>query len=372
MNNQKKLLQNYMIENKIDVVYLDNPTTVAYFTNFESNPHERIVAYLVTQNGEFLFVPSLEKNEAQHQSNVEQIYTYSDSENPWEIIANEVIHLQADINCIFIDESTMTVERFHLLSQALLDQGPIGHTHELADISDFIEEIRVVKTEEEIKKMEKAGELADQALEIGFNALKPGITELEVVALIEMEMKKLGVSEMSFGTLVLFGDHAASPHGNPGDRQLKENEFVLFDLGVIYNGYASDVTRTVAFGEVNAEMMEIYDVVLEAQLKAQEAVKPGIKAGELDVIARKVIEDAGYGEYFMHRLGHGIGKTAHEFPSVNAENEIILEPGMCFSIEPGIYIPGFVGVRIEDCVYVTEDGSQSFTHLSKDFKKIKA
>src|SRR5699024_6824032 len=123
-----------------------------------------------------------------------------------------------------------------------------------------------------------------------------------------MEMKKKGVSEMSFSTLVLFGDHAASPHGNPGNRQLKKNEFVLFDLGVIYDGYASDVTRTIAFGEISAKEEEIYQIVLEANKTAQEAVKPGMRAGELDEIARKVIEDAGYGEYFTHRLGHGIGK----------------------------------------------------------------
>lgn len=151
---------------------------------------------------------------------------------------------------------------------------------------------------------------------------------------------------------------------------MNQNEFVLFDLGVIYEGYASDATRTIAFGEVDEEKQKIYEVVLEANRTAQSAVKPGMLAGELDQIARKIIEDAGYGEYFTHRLGHGIGKTAHEFPSINGLSDTILEPGMCFSIEPGIYIQDNVGVRIEDCVYVTETGCEPFTFLDKELTTI--
>lgn len=366
MKQQLNSLQDYMISENIDVVYLDNPNAVAYFTNFESNPHERIVAYIVTQKDHFLFVPALEKEEAKSQSNVENIYTYNDEENPWKIIAKETSKLVNEINFFCIDETTLTVERYNKLSQAFLDTQQPDHTISSEDIGSIIDQMRVVKTSDEIDKMMAAGELADEALQIGIDSLVEGITEQEVAAIIDMEMKKRGVSEMSFSTLVLFGDHAANPHGNPGDRKLKQNEFALFDLGVIYNGYASDATRTIAFGEVNEKEKEVYEIVLEAQRTAQEAVKPGMRAGNLDQIARKVIEDAGYGEYFNHRLGHGIGKTAHEFPSIHGSNETILEPGMCFSIEPGIYIPGEVGVRVEDCVYVTEDGCEPFTLMDKE------
>lgn len=360
MNTKLKLLQEYMVAENIDIVYLDNPTSVAYFTNFESNPHERIVAYIISQKDHFLFVPSLEKEEASEQSNVDKIYSYSDEENPWAIIGEHAREIAGNIHSVRVDEETLTVERWFKLQQEL----PASDSEtEWNDISGFISQMRVVKKQDEIEKMKRAGELADEALQIGIDFLSEGISEQEVVAKIEMEMKNRGVSEMSFGTLVLFGDHAASPHGNPGSRKLKKNEFVLFDLGVIYDGYASDVTRTVAFDEVSTNKQKIYEVVLEAYTTARDAVKPGMRAGELDQIARKVIEDAGYGEYFTHRLGHGIGKTAHEFPSINGSSETILEPGMCFSIEPGIYIPDDVGVRIEDCVYVTETGAESFTFL---------
>lgn len=370
MNPKLKSLQDYMVSEEIDVIYLDDPTSVAYFTEFESNPHERIVAYIVTQNGDFLFVPTLEKDEAKRQSNVSNVYSYNDEEDPWTIIKKATYELVDEINTICMDETTLTVERQNRLLQALLDTQGDDKTISSGDVSSVIDQLRVVKTKDEIEKMIVAGKLADEALQIGIDSLSEGISEQEVVAVIDMEMKKKGVSEMSFSTLVLFGDHAASPHGNPGNRQLKKNEFVLFDLGVIYDGYASDVTRTIAFGEISAKEEEIYQIVLEANKTAQEAVKPGMRAGELDEIARKVIEDAGYGEYFTHRLGHGIGKTAHEFPSITGSNETILEPGMCFSIEPGIYIPGEVGVRIEDCVYVTEDGCEAFTFMDKELYTI--
>lgn len=365
MNSKLDTLQKHMARNELDLLYLDDATSVAYFTDFESDPHERIVAYIVTQTDHFLFVPSLEKREAISQSNVENVYAYTDDEDPWTIIQTEANKLVDQVTHIGMDEISLSVKRYFHLQQAF-------NTDNFTDISSTIEDIRLVKTPDEIEKMLIAGKLADDALAIGMDLLEEGITEQEIAATIDMEMKKRGVSEMSFSTLVLFGDHAASPHGNTGSRKLQKNELVLFDLGVIYDGYASDVSRTVAFGDVSAKEKEVYDVILRAQKTAQAAVKPGMKAGELDRIAREIIEDAGYGEYFTHRLGHGIGKTAHEFPSINSTNDTILVEGMCFSIEPGIYIDHEVGVRIEDCVYVTENGCKPFTTTDKAFHKIDA
>ncbi len=370
MNERLTHLQDYMIAEQIDLVYLDDPTTVAYFTNFESNPMERIVAYVASQTEDFLFVPGLERKDAAVQSSVEQIYTYSDDEDPWAIIALEAKKIAGHIRSFRVDEDTLTVKRAKQLRQAVLNAYDSSYNVRYDDIGPIIDQMRVIKMGDEIEKMKVAGQLADEALQIGIDFLEEGITEEAVVSKIEMEMKNRGVSAMSFPTMVLFGEHAASPHGNPGNRQLKQNEFVLFDLGVIYNGYASDITRTVAFGEVDGHKQAIYEVVLNAQRTAQDAVKPGMRAGELDQIARKVITDAGYGEYFTHRLGHGIGKTAHEFPSINGLNDTLLEPGMCFSLEPGIYIPGEVGIRIEDCVVVTEEGCEAFTTLEKELTTI--
>lgn len=363
MNKKLTQLQNYMIENDIDLVYQDDPNSVAYFTNFQTDPHERVVAYIVSQSDHFLFLPSLEEKDARADSHLKKIYSYSDSEDPWSKIQKESEKITDRMDTIGIDQKTLTVDRYVKLKEALASK-------DSKDISSFVEEMRLVKSEDEIEKMLLAGQLADEALKIGRELLEEGISEQEVAAKIDMEMKKRGVSAMSFSTLVLFGDHAASPHGTPGERTLQANELVLFDLGVLIDGYASDVTRMVAFGEVTDREKEIYSIVLQAKETAQAAVKPGVRAGDLDKIARDVITEAGYGEYFSHRLGHGIGKTAHEFPSINAENDTILEEGMCFSIEPGIYIKNDLGIRFEDCVYVTQDSCVSFTKTSSALQKV--
>ena len=170
---------------------------------------------------------------------------------------------------------------------------------------------------------------------------------------------------MSFGTLVQTAEHAADPHGETSNLKIKNNALVLFDLGTMYKGYASDASRTVSLGKPTDHMKKIHAIVLKAQLAAQEAVKPGIRASKIDQTARDIIKKAGFGKYFIHRLGHGIGMSDHEFPSIMQGNEMLLKPGMCFSIEPGIYIPGDLGVRIEDCVQVTDNGCIPLTHTNK-------
>lgn len=358
-----KHLTDYMKHSHLDLVYIDDPETVAYFTNFESNPHERIVALFVLQENSFLFTPELEKAEAMGISKVNDIISYKDEENPWDIIRQELKQRNPHIKKAGIGETTLIVERYKALQS-------MSSCLDFIDITNYLQNIRLVKTEDEIERMKISGKFADKAIEIGYAALKEGITEQEVVAEIEYQLKKLGISEMSFPTMVLFGDHAGSPHGNPGERKLKKNELVLFDLGVVKDGYTSDITRTVAFGEPSKEDQLIYEIVLEAQYQAQNAVKPGITAGKLDEIARSVIEEAGYGNYFTHRLGHGLGRSVHEFPSLAKGNDLVIQEGMCFSIEPGIYIPGKIGVRIEDCVYVTKEGASALTETSKEMKKI--
>ena len=166
--------------------------------------------------------------------------------------------------------------------------------------------------------------------------------------------------------MVLTGNNAANPHGIPGTNKIENNALLLFDLGTDMHGYASDMTRTVAVGKPDQFKKDIYNLCLEAHMAALEFIKPGVLASEVDAAARKVIEKAGYGEYFNHRLGHGIGMICHEFPSIMEGNDIEIQEGMCFSVEPGIYIPGKVGVRIEDCGYVTKSGFEVFTHTPKE------
>lgn len=175
---------------------------------------------------------------------------------------------------------------------------------------------------------------------------------------------------MSFDTMVLTGKNGALPHGTPGETKIKKGDLVLFDLGVVHKGYCSDITRTVAFGDISDEQKKIYDTVLEAQIAAVEKVKAGVKASEIDLTARNIIRDAGFGDYFPHRLGHGLGASVHEFPSITETNSMELQENMVFTIEPGIYVPGVAGVRIEDDLVVTKDGVQVLTEFPKTLQVI--
>ena len=170
---------------------------------------------------------------------------------------------------------------------------------------------------------------------------------------------------MSFDTMVLFGDHAASPHGTPGDRKLQQNEFVLFDLGVVYHHYCSDMTRTIHFGKPNKEAQNIYNIVLKAETEAIKSIKPGVTIKDIDKIARDIIQEAGYGDYFPHRLGHGLGLEEHEYQDISSVNNNKLEAGMVITIEPGVYVPHVAGVRIEDDILVTENGYEILTQYEK-------
>lgn len=356
-----KQLQDWMKQNDVDVTYVHNPSSIAYFTSYESDPHERILALFVPAEGTpFLFTPALEVEDAENSAWEFSVHGYLDTENPWEKIAGYIQEFPA-YKRFAIEKNSLPVERF----EALMHYFPNARFD--VDITPFIQEAQLYKTADEKQFMMESGHWADVAFEIGFAAIKEGVSEQEIVAQIEFELKKRGVSHMSFDTLVLAGAHAASPHGAPStEHKVHEHELVLFDLGTMWKGYASDATRMASFKEPTDFQRKIFDIVFEAQQRAQEAAKPGMTAGELDAVARDYITKKGYGEYFNHRLGHGIGKTCHEFPSIVGGSDLVLKEGMCFSIEPGIYIPNEVGVRVEDCGYLTKDGFEAFTKTPKE------
>lgn len=362
--NKKKIteLNQWLKENGADAGYISNPATIAYFSGFKSDPHERVLAlFLSPDKDPFLFAPALEVEEAKNSGWPFDVVGYLDSENPWDKICRE-LSSRYPLTRLALEKNDLSVERYEALHARL------PQTDFSLDVTPEIQRMQLTKTASEIDTLLEAGSWADVAFEIGFAAIKEGVSEAAIVAEIEYELKKRGVSRMSFDTTVLAGDNAASPHGVPGDRRITANELVLFDLGVIWKGYCSDATRTVSYQTPTDLQRKIYDIVLEAEQTAQAAVRPGITAGELDTIARDVITGYGYGEYFNHRLGHGIGTTVHEFPSLITGNDLVIQEGMCFSIEPGIYIPNQVGVRIEDCVYVTADGCVPFTKTTKELQ----
>lgn len=371
MNNNIKSIMSDMKKNNIDVAFFSDPSTIHLMTGYLSEPHERILAFMIFKDATpILFTPALEIEDAKATVSNIQVESYLDTQNPWEIIQTLIISKGILHSNWAIEKQHLTVQKLEAL-QKFFPRGCFTF-----DYSPFMANLRIRKSADEIEKMKKAGYWADEAIKIGALALHAGVSELEIVAEIEYQLKKRGISQMSFDTMVLFGDNAANPHGTPGERKLKTNEFVLFDLGVVYEGYTSDVTRTLFFGDAPSEQQEkVYNLVLDAHDAAMAKATLDMSASNLDGIARNIIADQGYGTYFNHRLGHGLGQSVHEFPSIMEGNEMPLVKNMCFSIEPGIYIPNEVGVRIEDCGYLDEHGFHSFTffptHLTAytDFMK---
>ncbi|USS87770.1 Xaa-Pro peptidase family protein [Fructilactobacillus hinvesii] len=358
-------LQTEVQKQQLDVAYISDPEAIQYLTGFGSDPIERVLALVVFPDQEpFLFAPALEVEDIQNTGWTHPVYGYLDHEQPFAMIAAHVKERVDHPVKWGIQKNQLTVARL----QALQSEFPTAQF--TTDLTPVIERMRLIKTPDEIEKLRVAGKEADFAFQVAFDTIAPGKTEADVAAEIEYQLKKRGVMEMSFATLVQAGKHASQPHGDTAMNKIQEHELVLLDLGTVHEGYISDASRTVAVGTISDQLQEIYSVCLQAQLAAQAAVRPGITAAELDRIARDIIDEAGYGQYFIHRLGHGMGMSEHEFPSIMEGNDLKLAENMCFSIEPGIYIPGVAGVRIEDCVRVTDDGCEPFTHTAKTLQNI--
>jgi Xaa-Pro dipeptidase len=230
--------------------------------------------------------------------------------------------------------------------------------------------LRMRKDAEELDRMRRAAGLAQDAMAITLQQFRPGMIEREVAAILKIALLEAGAQNVSFDPIVSGGPNSANPHASPSDRPVGLGEYLLFDWGVYVDGYASDITRTFPVGEMEPEMRRIYELVQEANAAGRAAVRPGVTCSQVDAAARQVIEQGGYGERFTHRTGHGLGLQVHEPPFIVAGNEMVLEPGMTFTIEPGIYLPGRGGVRIEDDVVVTRDGCESLTTFARDWTPI--
>lgn len=233
-------------------------------------------------------------------------------------------------------------------------------------LGDSLDLLRSVKADWELEYLAKAESIGDMAFTHILDVLQPGITELEVAAELEYFMKTHGAENLSFETIVASGPNSAMPHAMPSDRKLEKGDFVTMDYGCLYHGYCSDMTRTVVIGKANDKQKEIYHTVLEAQLSALDALKGGVRGCDVDKVARDIIAKAGYGEYFGHGLGHSVGLFIHEEPRLSMLCKETILPNMIQTVEPGIYVPGFGGVRIEDMVVVTEEGYRNLTHSPKE------
>ncbi len=277
--------------------------------------------------------------------------------HPYSKLINETV-ADFGITTLGYEEMYLTVAELKVYEEKLNAQ--------LVPMHDAIYDLRAVKEEWELDYMRKAQSIADSAFTEVLTKIKAGMTEKQLQAELIYCLLKNGGEGLSFDPIVVSGPNTSLPHGVAGDRQLQEGDFITMDFGVLYKGYCSDMTRTVALGHVTDEMKKVYDTVLQAQLAGIAASRAGVPGKDVDAAARKVIEDAGYGQYFGHGYGHSLGMEVHESPSPSPSGQRIMEENMIASAEPGIYLPGRFGVRIEDVVIFKQDGCENITHSPKN------
>jgi len=259
-------------------------------------------------------------------------------------------------------ESKITIEKLNILQQA----APEVEIASIKAVDCAIDDLRAIKDTDEASKIRCAQRACDLAFSNILDFIHEGVTEIDIALQLEFIMRKNGASGVSFETIVVSGIRGSLPHGVPLDKQIKKGEFITMDFGAIFEGYCSDMTRTVAVGKINEKQRNVYETVLEAQGAALNNIKPDAPCYEIDKAARDVIDSAGYGKYFNHSTGHGVGIEVHEIPSLSPSSKQILKKGNVVTVEPGVYIPGEIGVRIEDFVLITDLKYENLTHSSKE------
>ena len=325
-----------------------------YFTGFSSSAG----CVLVAKENAYLLVDFRYGEAAQNTANHCKVVVFKKL-----IESIKEICKEEHISEILLEEESVTVAQANTFKEKFAEFGVVLSQDKILDT--LIHNQRLIKTENEIAMIKKAQQITEQAYTEVLNYVKPGVTEREIALELEYLMRKKGADGVSFSLITITGKNTSLPHGVPGENTIKEGDFFLSDIGALYNGYHSDMTRTVAVKTASDEMKEIYDIVLNAQLSALKTIKAGIKAGIVDKTARDYISSYGYGELFGHSTGHGVGLDIHEQPTISINSETILSNGMIITVEPGIYIPNKFGVRTEDMVCVTKKGYENFANIDK-------
>ena len=350
----QKVLEQMKLRNLPQLIISDH-YSIRYLTGVNNDPGERLYALYINESGKtVLFASRLFRVS---EGDFEAVF-YEDTDDMAAIIAG-IIDNQGIIG---IDKDWPARFLLPLMAKCPELKPVIG--------SGCIDYVRSRKDDQESELMRNASRINDSVIEKARDYIKEGITEKQLARSIDEQYLKLGAEGNSFTTIVSFGANAADPHHEPDDTVLKNGECVLIDMGCIKDGYCSDMTRTFFLGSVTDREREIYELVRKANEKAESIIRPGVRLCDIDDSARSIISKAGYGKYFTHRLGHFIGMSVHEKPDVSSAYEDPVEPGMIFSIEPGIYLPGDFGVRIEDLVMVTEDGCEVLNHVDKRLQVI--
>lgn len=276
--------------------------------------------------------------------------------NPYEDV--DKILQEKGISEVGFEKDFVTFSTYEMLKDKLSAQ--------LKPVSGLVESLREIKEEAEVETIQEAIKITEYAFEEILNFIKPGVTEIEVANKLDFLMREKGATSVSFDTIVASGKRSAMPHGVASEKKIEQGDMITFDFGCYYKGYVSDMTRTISLGDPGEELKKIHQIVLDANLRVTEAAKPGITGKELDAVARDYITEKGYGEQFGHSTGHGIGLEVHEGPGIHFRNEKALVEGNVITNEPGIYIPGLGGVRIEDDLLITKDGNRNLMTVSKE------
>ena len=342
-------------ENKeIEGFLVTNPKNLSYLSGFDGEGFA-----LIGINGKnYLLTDSRYTEQAQKESPDFKILTDDPNKKNARMLAFKKILAQTKIKKIAFESNNLSYADFKKYSNNF-------ESIEFLPTENIIELLRMIKDKEEIIKIKKAAQITTESLKDVFELMKPGMRELDIASELAYTMRKKGAQKEAFDIIVVSGERSSLVHGKPSEKKITEGELIIIDVGANYQNYNSDITRTIIMGKENAKQKEIFSIVLEAQNKALEFLKPGVKCKEVDSIARDIIGKKGYGEYFGHSLGHGVGLDIHELPPVSFSDDTVLLPGMVITIEPGIYLPEAGGVRIEDSVLITEEGYEILTWFPK-------
>ena len=349
----------------LDCVALMPGPNLQYVTGLTLSTSERpIVAFFPREGTPAVLLPMFEQGRVEKGFGGQDIVfvTYTDEEGYQGAFARVVDLLKLDDKRVAVEYLYMRALELRQLEQA----APKGR---FVSLDQVLPGLRAVKDEGELDAMRGAIAITEKALQTLIAEPLIGLTEHQIVTRLEQAMVDGGADSVAF-IIAVAGPNGADPHAGPSDRPVQAGDLLTIDCGAVYRGYPADITRTFALGQVDAKLKQVYEVVQRANAAGKQAVKPGVAAQEVDRAARRVIDTAGYGPYFTHRTGHGLGIQVHEPPYIVEGNTQVLEPGMVFTVEPGIYIPGLGGVRIEDDVVVTADGGESLTTFPREWRVI--
>jgi Xaa-Pro dipeptidase len=354
-------LQENLSGRELGGLFMEPSENLYYFMGWRFGRSERLAAAFIPAAGlPFIFGPAFEESRLREVSGADKIYVWQEHESPYAVFA-KIIGAQGLRTGTLALEPTTRYFVTAGLAQALPQT-------KFVNGDDVCNSQRMIKTEKEIALMRLSNDATEACIRQTWPQIKNGMREREVSRLLQQNYAALGLSG---GGLIQFGPSSAIPHGGASPRSLQPNDVVLMDCGTKVQGYTSDVTRTTVFGTASPRHEEIWRLVNQAQSAGIAAAKPGVTCESVDAAARKVIEEAGYGKYFVHRLGHGIGLEGHEAPYFAGNNKTILQPGMTLTVEPGIYIQGEFGVRLEDDIVITESGCELLTVRMEGIEPIK-